>query len=155
MKFYLRAPFVFSAIVLLAGCASTPDPAVVCTSEWIAPRADSAIKRIEKRASSSIKALTAASIDRAQGKTPGLMQMISLTFAVKKLEAELKHGQGIRDLKIVAKTCNNPAVIEDSMRTLLKRQGVSDDFMQQLEGNPIYQSVISSLTAPQPVTVNR
>lgn len=143
------------SLILLSACASTPDPAVVCSAEWIAPRAEKAVKRIEKRAKSSIKTLSSVSKTWASGNTPGPFQMISLSRALKSLDKELKNGQGIKDLKTVAKTCNDPEIISDSMKNLLERQGVSDGLIRQIEGSPIYQSVISSLSEPEPVTPNR
>lgn len=81
--------------------------------------------------------------------------MFALSRALKNLEKELTQGQGIKDLKTVAKTCNDPEIISDSMRDLLERQGVSDKLIKRIEGSPIYQNVLSSITAPEPVDVNR
>lgn len=80
--------------------------------------------------------------------------MFQLTRALDKMKKELTNGQGIRDLKIVAKTCNNPEIIKDSMRDLLERQGISDNLVQRIESNPIYQSVITSIAEPEPVKPN-
>lgn len=142
------------ALLLLSGCASTPDPAEVCSAEWIAPRATKAVDKIEKRAKSSIRTLSKVSQTWASGKTPGPLQMIALSRALDKMKKELTDGQGIRDLKIVAKTCNDPEIIKDSMRDLLERQGVSDSLIQRVENSPIYQSVIASISEPEPVQPN-
>lgn len=155
MKTILRSVAVGSAAVIFTACASTPDPAEVCTSEWIAPRAEKAVGRIEKRASSSIKTLSSVSKTWASGKTPSVFQLFALSNAVKKMEKELKNGQGIKDLKTVAKTCNDPNIINDTMRGMLQRQGVSDSLIQRIENNPIYQNAIASISEPEPVYVNR
>lgn len=131
--------------VLLSACASTPDPAEVCTAEWIAPRAERAVERIEKKAKRSIKALASASQTLAQGKTPGPFQSLTATLALSSLEKELKNGKGIQDLRTVAKTCNDPEIISDGMRDLLERQGVSDSFISQIESFGIYQDLISGI----------
>lgn len=81
--------------------------------------------------------------------------MFALTRALKKLEKELTQGQGIKDLKTVAKTCNDPEIISTSMRDLMQRQGVSDRLIGQIEGMPIYQNVISSISKPEPVATSR
>lgn len=143
------------AMALLGACASTPDPAEVCSAEWITPRATKAVNKIEKRAKSSIRTLSKVSNTLAAGKTPGPFQMISMTNALSKMKKELTNGQGIRDLKIVAKTCNDPEIVKDSMRDLLKRQGISDSFIQQIENFPIYENIISSIAEPEPVSPNR
>ncbi len=140
---------------MLSACASTPDPAEVCSAEWITPRANKAVSKIEKRAGSSIKTLSKVSQSWAEGKTPGPFQMFALSSAVNKMKKELTNGQGIRDLRTVAKTCNDPQLIKDSMRDLLERQGVSEKLIGWMENNPIYESLVSSLAEPEPVIKNR
>lgn len=155
MKTKLHAIFLVPALALISACASTPDPAEVCSAEWIAPRTTKAVNRIEKRATSSIGTLRKASETLASGKTPGLFQLLALNNALNKMKKELTNGQGIRDLKTVAKTCNDPGIIKDSMRGLLERQGVSDSFIQRIESSPIYESLTSSIAEPEPVNRNR
>ena len=138
-------------IIMLASCASTPDPAEVCSAEWITPRTSSAVTRIEKRATKSIQSLNKAGESWAKGKTPGPLDMFALSNAMKKLEKELTRGQGITDLKMVARTCNDPKIVSDAMRGLLERQGVSSDFIGRIENSPIYQRLMSQVSAPEPV----
>lgn len=102
--------------------------------------------RIEKRAKSSIETLRDVSESWAQGKTPGPIQLFSLSRAMKSLENELTNGRGIRDLKTVARTCNDPDIISESMRDLLARQGVSDNLIAQIESTPIYQNLLDEVT---------
>ena len=154
MKSTFRVILLLPALALISACASTPDPAEVCSAEWITPRATKAVDKIEKRATSSIQTLRKASETLAEGKTPGLLQLLALNNALSKMKKELTRGQGIKDLKTVAKTCNDPGIIKDSMRDLLQRQGVSDSFIQRIEASPIYESLISSITEPEPVRPN-
>lgn len=153
MKFKYHA-LLCPALLILTACASTPDPAEVCSAEWIAPRATKAVNKIERRAKSSLRTLSKVSETWASGKTPGPWQMFQFTRAIDKMKKELTKGQGISDLKIVAKTCNDPEIIKNSMRDLLDRQGISDSLIQRIEGNPIYQSVITSIAEPEPVKPN-
>ena len=136
----------------MAGCASTPDPAKVCTAEWVTPRADRAVARIEKRATKSIRSLAKASTSLAEGKVPGPFQMMAVSRSLKSLEKELTQDKGMKDLRTVAQTCNKPEIVEDAMRDLFQRSGVSDSFIARIEGNPLYQRMISTITAPTPVT---
>ena len=154
MKRIFRPTLVLPVLLLLNACASTPDPAEVCSAEWIAPRASSAVSQIEKRTKSSLRALRKASKSWAKGKTPGPIQLFTLNSAINKMKKELTRGQGIKDLKTVAKTCNDPNIVKDAMRNLLERQGVSDSFLKRMESNPIYQSLISSISEPAPVKPN-
>jgi len=155
MKHVLKLLAILPAIALVSACASTPDPAEVCSAEWIAPRADKAVSKIEKRAGSSIKNLSKASESWAKGKTPNFVQMLALRNSLNKLKKELSNGQGIRDLRTVAKTCNDPDFIKSSMRDLIERQGVSDDLIKWMENNPLFESVMSSILDPKPESPNR
>jgi len=141
LKFKLHSTLTLSAILLLGACASTPDPAEVCTAEWITPRTNSAIGKIEKRAKSSMKTLTSVSKTYAEGKKPNLFQLLALSNAMNNMKKELTRGQGIKDLKTLATTCNDPNIIKDSMRDMMKRQGIDDSFIQRIETNPIYESL--------------
>lgn len=154
MNHILRVLILTTALAILGACASTPDPAEICSAEWIAPRATKAVNKIEKRAKSSIRTLSKVSKTWASGKTPGPLQMFALSNAMGKMKKELTNGQGIRDLKIVAKACNDPDIIKDSMRELLERQGVSDNIIQRIENLPVYESLISSISKPDVVTPN-
>jgi hypothetical protein len=147
---FLAALCLSAAVV--SGCASTPDPAKVCTAEWITPRADRAVDRIEKRAKKSIKALSSAGQSLTEGKVPGPLQMLALSNAMKRLETELTKGKGITDLKTVARTCNEPEIVSDAMRDLFTRSGVPETYITRIEGSPYYQRMIDSITAPKPVT---
>lgn len=155
MKPFFQSIVLIPAFAMLSACASTPDPAEICSAEWITPRATKAVSKIEKRAGSSIKTLSEVSQSWAGGKTPNILQMFQLRNSLTKMKKELTNGQGIRDLRTVAKTCNDPDLIKDSMHDLLERQGVSDSLIKWMESNPIYASLISSLAQPEPVTKNR
>jgi len=78
--------------------------------------------------------------------------MIAFTGALSKMRKELTHGQGMKDLKTVAKTCDDPEIVNDAMKSLLERQGVSDEMISRIERNPIYESLISNLAKPEPVS---
>ena len=141
-------------VSMLGACASTPDPAEVCTTEWISARSDKAVDSIQDRASSSMKALNKASKTLAKGKTPGVFQQLALLSALNGMKKELTRGQGIKDLKTISKTCNDPTIVKDAMHGLMAKNGMSESFITKVENNPIYQGLISTVTAPEPVTQN-
>jgi|GEM_PF-1065528 len=154
MTTHFKLLLVALTLSFLGACASTPDPAEVCTSEWIAPRADNAVERIEKRAKSSLKTFSSVAKTRAEGKNPDILQRAKLYLAVESMKKELTRGQGIKDLKTLAQTCNDPKLVGDSMRGLLERNGLRQNIITWLEGNPIYQRLISTVSAPEPVKPN-
>ena len=96
--------------------------------------------------------LKKASDTLAKGKTPGVFQQLALLNALNGMKKELTRGQGIKDLKTVAQTCNDPNIIKNAMNSLMQRQGISESFIERIEKNPIYQSLISSITEPEPIT---
>jgi len=127
----------------VSGCATTPDPEVVCTSEWISKRSDKALDRIESKTGRSIKALSKAAESWMRGKKPNFIQMLSLQSSLKGLEKELKHGRGMKDLKTIASTCNNPKIISDAMGGFLRRQDLPENMINFIEGFPLYQQLIA------------
>ena len=126
----------------LAACASTPDPAKVCTSEWIGERSDKAIGKIRSKSASSLKALKKASESWVRGKEPSLFTMIALNNATKSLRNELTDGQGIKDLRTLSKTCNDPELISDAMGKFMREQGLSERMIGFIENLDIYQKAI-------------
>lgn len=137
--------------ISVTGCATAPDPEKVCTSEWISKRSDKAISRIEKKAVNSIKPLKKAGEKWAQGKKPNPIQLFMLSNSLKSLEKELKNGQGIKDLKILSATCNDPKIISTAMDGFLRKQGLPDNIIKFIEGMGLYQQII----APDPKVLSR
>jgi len=132
--------------LMLSACATTPDPAKICTSEWIGARSDKAISRIETRSASSLKALKKASASWAQGKTPGPFQLFALSNSMSRLKKELTNGAGVRDLRTLASTCNDPEIIRKSMSDLLDRQGLPDRFQAMIEQSSIFDNLLNEIT---------
>lgn len=137
--------------ISVTGCATAPDPAKVCTSEWIGERSDKAISRIESKAGRSLKSLRKAGESWAKGKKPNPFQMLMLSNSLKGLEKELKNGRGIKDLKTLSATCNDPKIISDAMGGFLRKQGLPDNIIGFIEGMGLYQEIIKA----DPVVANR
>ena len=143
---------IFACLTLaLTGCATAPDPAKVCTSEWIGERSDKAISRIQSKAGSSLKSLRKAGESWSKGNKPNFIQMALLSRSLKGLENELKNGRGMRDLKTVAATCNDPKIISDAMGSFMRKQGLPDNIINFIEGMGLYQELIK----PDPTLLNR
>ena len=143
LKFKSSAIALFFVASLAGGCASTPDPAKVCTAEWIKPRTERAVKRIESRTTSAMKPLRKAAKSYAKGKEPNMFQMLALSSSFKKLERELKSGRGITDLKTVAKTCDDPKIVSNALLGFMEDQGLPDGMISFLQNLPMYEDLIS------------
>lgn len=131
------------AAALLSGCASTLTPEEICTPTWIAPRVDQAVDRIETRLDKTLKALSEAGESWLRGQTPGPLQLIRLSSAAKSLEREIEDGQGIRDLRLIARTCNDPELIRSQIYRLLDRQGFSPNMTDFLEQTGVMDEIIA------------
>lgn len=130
--------------LVLSGCATTPDPAKVCTADWISARSTKAVDRIEARAKPALRNLSKAAQSWAKGKQPGPFQMMALSSSVKSLTKELETGRGMRDLKTLASTCNDPDIIKTAMTNVMRDNGLSEQMINFVEGLPLYDK----LTAP-------
>ena len=62
-----------------------------------------------------------------------------------KLKKELTDGAGVRDLKTLASTCNDPDIIKKSMSDLLDRQSFSPQLRNMVESNPLFKSVVQEM----------
>lgn len=129
-------------LLLLTACASTPDPAKVCTADWIGQRSDKAISNIEKKAKPALSKLSKAAASWAIGKKPGPLQLWSLQGSVKSLTKELESGSGLRDLKTLANTCNDPKIVTSAMTNLMKSNGLSQGMINFVEKLPLYRDII-------------
>ena len=140
-----------SAIVItsITACATAPDPEVICTSEWIGKRSDQAIGKIEAKAGKSIKALTKAAQSWSEGKQPNLIQMFALRNSFKGLEQELKNGQGIKDLRLLSSTCNDPEIVSKAMGNLLRKQNLPESMINFIENFEPYMKLIAPHPVPQ------
>lgn len=129
-------------VSFLTACASTPDPAEVCTADWLEPRAERALDRIDKQTRSAIRPLQKAAKSYAKGEQPGLFTMMSLSSSFKSLEKELKAGRGVKDLKILAKTCNDPKIVSDLLLSFMQDKGLPNGMIQFFQSLPMYDELI-------------
>lgn len=140
------------AAVTLASCATTkPDPAKICTADWISARSVKAVDRIEDRTGPALRNLTKAAKKWAQGKKPGPLQMMALNSSVNKLTKELQNGRGMKDLKTISSTCNDPKIVSQAMTNLMRRNGLPEGMINFVEALPRYKDLISvpEITTPE------
>jgi len=128
--------------LLMIGCSTTPDPAKICTSEWIAPRAEKAISRIEKKTRPAIKAIKSVGESFAEGRSPNIFAMMNISSSFESLEKELTQGRGIKDIKLLASTCNDPELLKQSVRGVFEKHGISDKVLDTVENLDFYKRVL-------------
>ena len=149
MAHLLIRTLVTISALSLASCATAPDPAEVCTSEWISERSSKAMSKISSKSSSSLKALKKASESWVQGQKPSFFTLLALNNATKSLRNELTNGQGIKDLRVLSKTCNDPKLISDSLGNFMREQGLSERMIGFVEKLEVYQNAINPDGPPE------
>lgn len=145
MRYFTLLPIAATAL-LVTGCTTTYDPAEVCTAEWIKPRAERAVTSIESETRSAFKTLRKNGKSFSEGKSPGPLQIISMTSAVSKLTNELKNGRGMKDLRILRNTCNEPEIISDALTGLMRDQGLPEGMINFIESLDAYQNLLTEVT---------
>lgn len=135
---------LFPCLIVLSACSTTPDPAEVCTAAWVEPRADRAVERIETRLDKTLRAFRSVGESWMNGRTPGPIQMFRLSNSAKDLEKELTDGRGVRDLRLLASTCNDPNLIREQVYTLLDREGLPVPLIDFLNATGILEGLIET-----------
>ena len=139
----LRTIAISALIVTgLSACATTPDPAKVCTAEWISERSDKAMSSIERKAKPALSKLGKAAQKYSEGKKPNIVQMFSLNNSINSLTKEFESGRGIKDLKTLANTCNDPKIVTSAMSNLMRENGLSQWMINMVENLPQYRNLI-------------
>lgn len=134
--------------IFLSACATTYNPAEVCTVTWIKPRVERALSEIENDTNSFVRTLKKSADSFENGQTPGPFQVLRLTNAASKFMDEIQNGRGIKDLRILRDTCNEPELVEDAMRDFLQDQGLPAGMIGFIEDLDIYQSLIEDSANP-------
>lgn len=106
---------ILSGAGLTAGCATTPDPAVICTAEWIKPRTARAVKELRRDTGRTIKSLKKNAAKLEKGGKLAPFRAASMINSVQKLATKIERGRGVRDLKTLAATCNDPSIVRDGV----------------------------------------
>ena len=70
--------------------------------------------------------------------------MFRLSNAASELEKELVDGRGIRDLRMLASTCNDPDLIREQVYTLLDREGLPAPLLNFLDATGILEGLIET-----------
>lgn len=99
----------------LGACATTPDPAKVCTADWIKPRTARAVKEVKRETGRTIKSLKKNAEKIADGGMLAPYRAASMISSVQKLADKIQNGRGVRDLKTLSATCDDPKIIRDGL----------------------------------------
>ena len=135
------APLLLAPALLLLPACATYDPDVVCTADWIGTRADRAVGEIERDTAGVIRSFRRVAEDYADGDRPGPLALLSLTRSVDRLKRELTDGRGIRDLRVLGKTCDDPLIVARGLDTWLDRQGLGPNITSLIRDTGLLETL--------------
>ncbi len=149
MRSPVLALALIGALVILPACTTVPDPAKVCSSEWIAPRADRAMNDFKKDTRSIFKKLKKTGNTVQKGKEIGPIQMFSLMNSLTRLGNKFENGRAMRDMRTLASTCNDPKLIQNAMTNFMREQGIDEKFIGFLNKFEAYQQMLTTGKKPE------
>lgn len=141
----LLATPILAAGLLLSSCATTPDPAEVCTADWIKPRAERAIKEIQKETGRTIRSLKRDAAKMEKG-TLSTLRAVSMLNSMKKLINRLQNGRGVKDLRLLADTCNEPAIVRDGIANYMEDMGAPESLLELIRDIDFSQPPVDTQT---------
>lgn len=148
MRSFILVLALSSATVILPACATAPKPAEVCSSEWIAPRADRAMNDFKKDTTSIFKKLRKAGESLADNGSVGPIQMFFLMNSIKSLGNKFENGHAMRDMRTLASTCNDPELIKSAMTDFMREQGIDERIVNFLNGFEAYTQMLRTGKTP-------
>lgn len=148
MRSIIFTALTCGSLLILPACATMPDPVEVCSAQWIAPRAERAMSDFKRDTRSIFKKLRKTGDTLQDGGTIGALQMFSLLSSLNALENKLKNGRAIRDMRMLATTCDDPELLKNAINDFMLEQGISERFIQFLNGFDAYTKLLKTGETP-------
>lgn len=136
------------AISLLSACATAPDPAEVCSAEWIGVRSGKAMKEFKRDTRPIFRKLRKTGESLKDGRQPGPLQMFSLMNAVSKLGRKFENGRAMKDMRTLAATCDDPELIKNAMTDFMREQGIDEKFIGFINSLDAYKTMLETGKKP-------
>ena len=148
MKFTLLASTIFVLMTGFSACSTVPDPAKVCTAEWIKPRAERAMNDFEKDTRKIFKTFRKSADRLDKGGKIGPLQMFAMMNAISSLGNKFENGRAMRDMRTLAQTCDDPELIKNAMTDFMRSKGISDQFISFINGFDEYKDLLDTGKRP-------
>lgn len=148
MKSALLTSFVILSLGISA-CTTVPDPAEVCSAEWIAPRAERAMNEFEHDTRKIFKTFRKSADRFNDGGQLGPLQMFKLMNSLSSLANKFENGHAMRDMRTLANTCDDPKLIKNAMTDFMRKQGISEQFIHFINGIEEYQKLLETGKRPE------
>lgn len=132
----------------MSACTTIPDPAEVCSVEWVNLRADRAMKEFKRDTRSIFRKLKKTGSQLENGDNIGPLQMFSLMNAISNLGKKIENGQAMRDMRTLANTCDDPQLIKNAMTEFMREQGIDEKFIRFLNSFEAYTKLLDTGVKP-------
>jgi hypothetical protein len=138
------AIFSLGSMLVISACATTPDPEIVCSADWIAPRAERAMKEFKQDTRSTFRTFKKTGNRLQKGQSLGPIQMLSMMSAINGLADKFKNGKAMRDMRTLANTCDDPSLIKNAMTDYMREQGISENFIDFINDIDVYKNLLET-----------
>ncbi len=138
----------------MAGCASTPDPAVVCSADWIKPRTDAALKEFTSSTSDTWEKLSKTGRRASKRGSLGLFERGKVLLSLTSLVNSFQNSQALEDLQLLGETCDDPDLAKNALVGTLEDYNVPLPYinlLNEIEGfMKLLDSTADELGASKP-----
>ena len=125
---------ISSALLLILGaCASTPPPEEVCSAGWIKPRTDAALADFKAATADSWESLQRSGDGASTSAEIGLLEKARVILSLASLVSSFQSSQALEDLRTLSRTCNDPELVTNALRSTLAEYGVPNAYIELLD----------------------
>ncbi len=144
----MRSKILFSALLSaglsIGACSTTPDPAEICSAEWIEPRIERAVNEFERDTRKIFRKFRKAADSLQDGGNIGPLQMLSVMNAVSALADKFENAQAVQDMRLLAQTCDEPELIKNAMTGFMRKKGLPDIFIGFINEIDAYKDLLNT-----------
>ena len=132
---------------MMTGCASTPPPEVVCSSNWIKPRTDAALKEFTSSTSDTWAKLSKTGKRAAKKGSIGLIEKASVLLSLTSLVNSFQNSQALEDLQLLSTTCDDPNLVRNALIGTMQDYNVPEPYINLLNELDGFMKLLESSAA--------
>jgi len=148
MNKFILTPIIAGVFAVVSACATAPNPAEICSADWVSLRADKAMTQFKRDTRPIFKNLRKLGDRAHDGRNIGPLQMYSLMNSMNRLARKFENGRAMKDMRLLASTCDDPDLIKTAMTDFMRDQGFSEQFITFLNGFDAYRNMLETGKRP-------
>ncbi len=139
-----------AVLLIVAGCATTPDPEEICSAQWIKPRVDAAVADFRDDIEHTMSQLRSSEGSATNAKGMGLLEGAAVLLSLTRLINNLQDSRTLADLNTLSQTCNEPELVMNALTDVLEEYEVPQPFVDLLRELDAFRLFVeeSSTTPP-------